>query len=272
MSLDKNPLVSVLMTAYNREKYIAEAIESVLASTHSDWELIIVDDGSVDKTVEIAKSYQSKDSRISVYVNEKNLGDYPNRNKAASYAKGEYIKYLDSDDIIYPHGLQVMVEAMEKFPEAGLGLSCAKESPSPYPILMTPREVYWEHFDGYGHFDRAPGSAIIKRQAFLDAGSFSGERMIGDYQLWLTLARYFPVVKFQPELYWSRSHDDQEQKSDFAMQHYFKLRTRVREEAFNHKDCPLSKDEIERIKKRIDQLQFRNRLKRLLIRFFKMDK
>ena len=86
-------LVSVLMTSFNRDKYIAEAIDSVLASTYQNWELIIVDDCSKDKTVEIAKSYEAKDNRIKVYVNKKNLGDYPNRNKAASYAKGKYIKY-----------------------------------------------------------------------------------------------------------------------------------------------------------------------------------
>ncbi|HEV2714429.1 MAG TPA: glycosyltransferase family A protein, partial [Terriglobales bacterium] len=95
------PLVSVLMTAYNREKYIAEAIESVLASNFKDFELIIVDDCSKDRTAEIARRYTS-DSRVQVHVNEKNLGDYPNRNRAASLARGKYLKYLDSDDVIYP--------------------------------------------------------------------------------------------------------------------------------------------------------------------------
>ena len=83
------PLVSVLMTAYNREKYIAEAIESVLASTYTFFELIIVDDCSTDNTVLIAKSYQERDPRIKLFVNKQNLGDYPNRNVAASFASGE---------------------------------------------------------------------------------------------------------------------------------------------------------------------------------------
>ena len=63
------PLVSVLMTAYNREKYISEAIESVLSSTFKNFELIIVDDGSVDNTVKIARGYELKDSRIKVFTN-----------------------------------------------------------------------------------------------------------------------------------------------------------------------------------------------------------
>jgi glycosyltransferase involved in cell wall biosynthesis len=83
------PLVSVLMTAYNRENYIVEAIESVLSSTYTNFELIVVDDGSTDNTVNIARGYAHKDDRIKVYVNTKNLGDYANRNNAAKKAKGE---------------------------------------------------------------------------------------------------------------------------------------------------------------------------------------
>ena len=94
---DKNSVkISVLMTAFNREKYIGEAIESVLASTFKDFELIIVDDCSSDKTVEIAKNYENLDKRVKVFLNEKNLGDYSNRNKAASLANGKYIKYVDA--------------------------------------------------------------------------------------------------------------------------------------------------------------------------------
>ena len=118
-----DPLVSVLMTAYNRERYIAEAIDSVLSSTYQNWELIIVDDGSKDNTVTIAKSYAAKDKRIKVYMNEKNLGDYPNRNKAASYAKGKYLKYLDSDDLILLEALYTIVTQMEAFQDAGWGIS-----------------------------------------------------------------------------------------------------------------------------------------------------
>lgn len=117
----KKPLVSILTTCYNREKYLAECIESVTNSTFQDWEMIIVDDQSQDKSVRIAKTYASKDKRISVYVNDKNVGDYPNRNRAASYAKGKYLKYLDADDMLYKNTLEIMVENMEQFSEAALG-------------------------------------------------------------------------------------------------------------------------------------------------------
>lgn len=204
------PVVSVLMTAYNRDKYIAEAIESVLTSIYKDFELIIVDDGSTDTTVAIARQYEAKDTRIKVYINENNLGDYPNRNKAATYAKGRYIKYHDSDDIMYPHCLEVMVGSMEKFPEAGFGLSAKSDSLVPYPVSIPPRQIYLEHFHDYGHFDRAPGSGIIRRDVFEKVGGFSGKRHIGDTELWFTIAQRHNMVKFPGDLYWSRIHTNSE--------------------------------------------------------------
>ncbi len=99
------PIVSILMTAYNREFFISMAIESVLNSTFKDFELIIVDDCSTDATVAIARKYEKLDSRIKLFVNEHNLGDYDNRNFAASVARGKYIKYVDSDDILYKFSL-----------------------------------------------------------------------------------------------------------------------------------------------------------------------
>ena len=116
-----NPTVSVLTTCYNREAYIAETIESVLAQTFADFEYIIVDDCSKDGSFEIARSYASKDSRIRLYRNDSNLGDYPNRNKAASYARGKYLKFIDSDDLLYPHALEVCSWYMEKFQNAHAG-------------------------------------------------------------------------------------------------------------------------------------------------------
>ena len=116
-----SPLVSVLITSYNREKYIEEAIQSVLSQDYPNFELIIVDDCSTDQTAKIIKRYESIDYRIKIFINEKNLGQFANRNLAAGYATGVYLKYVDSDDIIYPSALRYMVEAMENHPKAGMG-------------------------------------------------------------------------------------------------------------------------------------------------------
>ena len=252
--MSSEPLVSVLMTAYNCEKFIDDAITSVLSSTYTNFELIIVNDCSVDNTEEVCKKYEAKDARVHYYLNEENLGDYPNRNKAASYAKGKYIKYLDADDIIYPHGLEVMVRAMERFPEAGFGLCAQPDADKPYPVLLSPKEIYNEHFSGHGHFYRAPGSAIILKDAFDKVGGFSGERMIGDTDLWFKMAMYYPMAKIITYLYWDRQHANQERQSDYAKNEYPRLQAMVLDRYFSHKDCPLSEvektDVREAIKKR----------------------
>ena len=205
------PIVSILTTVYNREKYIAACIESVLASTYGDWELIIVDDVSSDTSVAIAKSYEEKDARIKVYVNDKNLGDYPNRNKAASYAKGKYIKYLDADDFIYPHGLEIMVQTMEQFPEAGLGISQkVVEDVKPYPFIMQPKETFTREFLMRGVLGIGPTATIIRRDAFEKLGGFTGTRYIGDTEMWYKLALVYPVVKMEDELIFWRQHDEQQ--------------------------------------------------------------
>ena len=205
------PIVSVLTTVYNREKYLAACIDSVLASSYQDWELIIVDDVSTDTSVAIAKTYEQKDTRIKVYINDKNLGDYPNRNKAASYAKGKYIKYLDADDLIYPRGLEVMVHTMEQFPEAGLGISQkVAEDVKPYPFIMQPKETFKREFLMRGVLGPGPTGTIIRRDAFEKLGGFTGTRYIGDTEMWCKLALVYPVVKIQDELTLWRQHDDQQ--------------------------------------------------------------
>lgn len=256
------PLISVLMTAYNRAQYIAEAIESVLSSSLEHFELIIVDDVSADSTVDVAQRYAANDKRVRVYVNDKNLGDYPNRNKAASYATGKYIKYLDSDDYIYPHGLQVMYQFMESFTEAGYGLAAISSDQHHYPVCLSPRETYLEHFNGYGHFDRAPGSSIIRRDAFEKTGGFSGKRMIGDHELWFKLSRYFSMVKLPRDLVWDRIHAGQESRSDYANE-YTRLRKEIMEEALKHPDCPLNENE----KKEILSKQRKNLAKQIIKRW-----
>lgn len=254
------PLVSILTTAYNREKYISQSLESVLASTMQDFEIIVVDDGSTDRTVEIAKAYAANDPRIRVYRNEKNLGDYNNRNKAASYASGKYLKYVDSDDVIYEHTLQVMTTYMERFPEAGFGLCTASDIENPFPLLATPRQAYLEHFGSQKHFERAPASAIIKREAFEKVGGFTGKRMIGDYELWFILGRSFPMVKLVTGLSWDRVHGEQERLSAYAVQNYLKISYDVEMEALLHKDCPLQPEERQRI---IEQVTSNYRRKKM---------
>ncbi|MDZ8088293.1 MAG: glycosyltransferase family 2 protein [Nostoc sp. DedQUE12b] len=107
-----NPKVSVIIPAYNTETYIGKAIESALEQTLTDIEVIMVDDGSSDKTVEVAKSFT--DQRLKVIVNQQNLGAAAARNRAFRAAQGEWIAVLDSDDWYAPERLEKLVSLANK--------------------------------------------------------------------------------------------------------------------------------------------------------------
>lgn len=107
------PLVSIITPLYNSEKYIAETIESVLAQTYTNWEMIVVDDCSKDNGVRIVEEYQKKDKRIKLYKNEINRGVSYTRNKAIDLADGKYIAFLDSDDLWKKEKLEKQIKFME---------------------------------------------------------------------------------------------------------------------------------------------------------------
>lgn len=251
------PLVSVLMTAFNRANYIAAAIESVLASTYVNLELIVVDDCSEDSTVSIANEFAEKDNRVKVYQNEINLGDYPNRNKAASYAKGKYLKYLDSDDVMYTNCLEVMVTAMEKYPNSVFGLSSLANENYPFPISISPRESYNQHFEGFGHFNRSPGSSIIKREIFIKEGGFLIPKFAGDTELWFRLAQKYDLVLFPRDLVWDRCHSQTQSNLELQDKSIRKFRGALIQEFLDSPDCPLNVNEINKIK----MVQRKNKIK-----------
>ncbi|MDP4285496.1 MAG: glycosyltransferase family A protein [Bacteroidota bacterium] len=235
------PLVSVLMTAYNREKYIAEAIESVLASTYTNFELIIVDDGSTDNTVSIARSFEAIDTRVKVYVNETNLGDYPNRNRAASYAKGKYLKYLDSDDSIYPEGLSYCIEEMEKYPNSSFGLSMI-DNDSGTSVFMNSEEVIRKHFFQSSHLSAGPTGMIIKRELFEKIGGFDPRfYMASDSFFNIHVASISPVVLLKQKFFYYRIHEGQEQNNPKG---YFIYGYLANRNILKTLKLPLTKNEI----------------------------
>lgn len=111
MDINK-PIVSIITPNYNCSRFIAETIESVLAQTYANWEMIIVDDCSTDNSYEIALNYSKKDSRIKVLKNTKNSGAAFSRNSALDIAQGEYISFLDSDDLWEKEKLEKQLDFM----------------------------------------------------------------------------------------------------------------------------------------------------------------
>lgn len=108
-----NPKVSIIMPTYNVERFIPQAIESVLQQTHHDWELLIIDDGSTDNSNSVAQRYADKDSRITVFK-KKNGGLSDARNYGLEKASGEYVHFFDSDDSIVPNFYETLLNAIEK--------------------------------------------------------------------------------------------------------------------------------------------------------------
>ena len=236
------PLVSVLMTAYNRESYIAEAIESVLNSTYSNFELIIVDDISGDRTAEIARRYAEKDDRIRLYVNEKNLGQFPNRNKAASYARGKYLKYLDSDDKIFDFGLAYCVEQMERSPECGIGMVVLYDMGAGDSICWDSAKIVHEHFFERQYLWIGPSGTIIRRDKFESIGGFDARfGVASDTYFNIRMASSSPVLLLQKPFFFYREHDGQAQNDQMG---YLKFGYLYFKELIEKGDLPLPTDEL----------------------------
>jgi glycosyltransferase involved in cell wall biosynthesis len=208
-------MVSILITAYNREKYLAESIESVLASTYTNFELIVVDDCSTDATIEIAKKFERKDERVIVYKNEKNIGDYRNRNKAASYARGKYLKYVDSDDKLYPDGLMYCVNCMEAHPEADWGIIYPSKIEK--EVQLTSKSAIQDHFFKEPFLKAGPGQTILKKDFFMKAGMYPTKYgPANDMYFNLEAASLGNTLLLNDQFLFYRRHDEQEQSNQFS--------------------------------------------------------
>jgi glycosyltransferase involved in cell wall biosynthesis len=243
------PTVSVLVTSYNRETYIAQSIESVLAQTFTDFELIVCDDASSDRSVEIASGYERCDSRVRVAVNARNLGDYGNRRQAASLATGRYLKYHDSDDVMYPHCLATMVGPLEIEPRAGFALSGSRSWPGgACPMLLTPALAYEREFLGGGLFHLGPAAALFRTGVFRDLGGFPEMGVASDYLFWVRACARVNVLLLPGDLFYYRIHAGQEASRNGADLQYARA-SAVAWRALNAPDCPLSGDACEQAKR-----------------------
>ena len=260
--MDKSPLVSVLITSYNREQFIEESIKSVLKSTYSNFELIVVDDASNDQTYHIAKLFENFDKRIKVYRNISNLGDYPNRNLAASYATGKYLKYIDSDDVIFPNSLEIFVMSMENNPEAVLGISTRHQKKVK---LFSPYLAYNCHFYEYGLLDYGPTSCIIRKDIFEKEKGFNSIRNVSDMDFWLSIAAKYPVIELPCNLVFWREHIAQESK--IAPELYIKYNFQILKKHLLSPICPLEHHKV------VDLLnRFKKKHARSIIKHFLKEK
>ena len=165
-------LVTVIIGAYNADRYLGEAIDSVLAQTHQDVELIVVDDGSTDRTAEVAESYGSRVRCI----RQENGGMAASRNRAIPEAHGTYLAFLDADDRFPPDKLRRQLAVFEADPELDIVYGHVSEFLSPdldadaRALLRAPEhDVPWS----------TPNLMLVRRDSFLRVGLFSTELRVG---------------------------------------------------------------------------------------------
>ncbi len=204
------PAISVLMTVYNGEAYLKEAIESVLAQTFKDFEFIIVDDASTDMTPDIVQGY--KDPRIVYLRNKVNLGQTPSLNFGLARCRGKYLARLDADDSSYPDRFQKQFDFLEKHPDiAVLGGWCRDISPQGKPLRIhkTPTDSFEIKCILSASGDLTTWSVnhttvmirvdVLKAVGLYDAEKGKGHGYPQDYELWSRLSPHYefanlPVV------------------------------------------------------------------------------
>lgn len=229
---NSNPLVSVIMPAYNSEKYISEAIESILDQSFKDFEFIIIDDGSTDETWDIIQKYKMKNQRIIAVKNEINLKMTKALNKGINLARGEYLVRMDADDWSYPYRIKAQVEFMQHNPNivvSGGSIEVCDErlvvkNKRKYP--NSDKDVRKKIFR-YNPF--AHPSTIFRKDKVLEVGKYD-ERLplTQDYDLYFRLGKVGKFANLDRVLIKLRNHPKSSSMSMEKDQERIAIKTRFR--------------------------------------------
>jgi glycosyltransferase involved in cell wall biosynthesis len=205
------PPISVLMPVYNAERYVAEAVESILAQTFADFEFIIIDDGSKDRSLAILEEYAARDSRIRL-VSRPNTGIVKALNEGLALASGELVARMDADDIALPERLARQREYLEDHPECVMvGSRVLVIDPKGRPLtIMSDALTHEQIVDGFlagrGQLVHHP-AVVYRRQVVLEIGAY---REIfdeaEDLDLFLRLAEVGRIVNLEEPLLKYREH------------------------------------------------------------------
>jgi glycosyltransferase involved in cell wall biosynthesis len=203
------PLVSVVMAVYDGEKFVGEAVRSVLGQTYPHWELLVVDDGSRDRTVEIVGAFADERIRILSAGHVGVLGQV--RNRGIEAARGEAVALIDADDVWLPAKLERQLRCLDR-PEVGVvhtaaDLLVAERQPGPRLSRGAPlvRRLLEENFV-------YSSSALVRRALLEEHGAFDPDPALGgspDYDLWLRLAPHTEFAFVEEVLLFYRVHGEQ---------------------------------------------------------------
>lgn len=192
--------VSIIMPAYNAGKTIRESIDSVISQTYSDWELLIIDDNSRDNTNEIVAEYVNNDNRINYYKQYPNQGVAAARNRAVDLSNGQFIAFLDSDDIWLPRKLEVQIKTLEN---SNSGMSCTSYSVIDEESNELDKYVILSKDISYKRLLR--GSQVGCLTVMVDTikidKNYLKMKQVGheDYLTWLKIAKQFGNITVVPE-------------------------------------------------------------------------
>lgn len=196
VQISSPPRVSVLMTIYNAAPYLRAAIDSLIAQTFMDWELIAIENGSTDSSFEILKSYS--DSRIKIHSFEKNIGRTPALRYAHDHANGEFVAVLDADDVVYPQRFSRQVLFLSDNPEVALVASWAHYIDKCGKIIgaFTPPVLSGELTDSLGWGNPiAHSSAMYRNQISQEVGGYPESFVWAqDSALFLAIANRYPIA------------------------------------------------------------------------------
>jgi glycosyltransferase involved in cell wall biosynthesis len=214
-----DPLVSIVTPVYNGERYLLETIRSALAQTYQNFELLIVNDGSIDKSAAIIKPFL-KDSRV-IYIEQKNAGVAAARNTAIKHAKGKYIGFLDQDDLWLDNKLEVQIAALEQ--DEGVALVHSRQN----CIDTHGNKLDYDWISGASGFCfesmfKKNGVAVLTaliRKTIIDEIGLFNEELSGtdDYEMWLRVTLKYPIKYIDQTLALYRFHDSNVSKNIFRM-------------------------------------------------------
>ena len=193
-----NPRFSVIMPLYNKERYLKKAIESVIAQTYRDFELIIIDDGSTDNSLEVVRGLKIEDRRLKI-LTQSNSGVAVARNNGVAASEGEYMCFLDADDWWESTFLEEMDRLIAEYPDAGIYASnYIYYKPGKTHVALNLSRGYIDYPKAYYEGSSMPvwtGATCMPRKVFDEMEGFPvGIKLGEDFLLWAKTALYYPVA------------------------------------------------------------------------------
>lgn len=204
-----NPRFSIIVPLYNKAQYVRHALETIVAQTYKDWELIVVNDGSTDESLQIVEDYireTMSDERLAIRViSQANAGVAAARNRGVKECSGEYLCFLDADDWWEPNYLEEMSQLIERYPDAGL-YGCDY-----YYLKNGRKKIFQKNLEGYidycnvyadcGVMPIHPNGAIIPRKVFDEVGGFDTQIKMGeDFILFMQIVMKHKVAFLNKQL------------------------------------------------------------------------